>query len=160
MESEKAMAIGKVIALALSPSPRLMAKVITGSSSPIWPKSELVTQNLEVQSADGRGKSPGSRKTQFKPGHARMGGLRKVQPDPLQLLDQVCSSLRGSHSPLKLDTLKGKLEELNRILNQNPGMAGASRQDARKPSSLSLASEADRSCDPSQKFALKCGRVT
>ena len=57
MESDKAMAIGKVIALALSPARRLVAQVIAKAS---------------VLPADGRGKSTGSRKTQFKTGHARL----------------------------------------------------------------------------------------
>jgi hypothetical protein len=133
MESDKAVAIGKIIAIALSPARQLMSQVIARASSPIRPKSEIVMQNLEVQPADGRGKSPGSRKTQFKPGHARMGGRRKAKPDPLHLLDQVCSGLRGSKSLLKLDALKSKVEELNHILSQNPGMAVASRQVASKP---------------------------
>jgi hypothetical protein len=55
MESDKA--IGTVIALALSPARRLMAQVIAKAS---------------VLPVDGRGKSQGSRRTQFKPGHARL----------------------------------------------------------------------------------------
>ena len=105
MESDEAMAIGKVIALALSQARRLMAQVIAKAS---------------VLLADGRGKSPGSRKTQFKPGHARLGGRRKTGPDLTKLLDQVCSGVRASGS-LKLDALKLKLEELSQALNQQAG---------------------------------------
>src|SRR5262249_12576228 len=105
MESDKAMAIGKVIALALSPARRLMGQVIAKAS---------------VLPVDGRGKSPGSRKTQFKAGHGRLGGRRKTEPDLAKLLDQVCSGVRASGS-LKLDALKLKLEELSQALNQQAG---------------------------------------
>src|SRR6516225_6596594 len=106
MESDKAMAIGKVIALALSPARRLRGQVIAKSS---------------VLPVDGRGKSPGSRKTQFKPGHARLGGRQKTKPDLAKLLDQVCSGVRASGPTAKLDALKLKLEELSQALNQKAG---------------------------------------
>src|SRR5205814_2912305 len=84
--------------------------------------------------ADGRGKSPGSRKTQFQPGHPRLGGRQKAdqKPDPIQLLEQVCRSVRGSDPPRDLGALKLKLEELKQTLDQKPGMA-ACRQDTEKP---------------------------
>jgi hypothetical protein len=106
MESDKALAIGKVLTLALSPARRLLGQVIAKAS---------------VLPADGRGKSPGSRKTQFKPGHARLGGRRKTEPDLAKLLDQVCSGVRGSASTPKIDVLKLKLEELSQALNQKAG---------------------------------------
>jgi len=81
------------------------------------------------------GESPGSRKTQFQPGHPRLGGRRKAdpKPDPIQLLEQVCRGVRGSDQPPDLDALKLKLEELKQTLDQKPGPAAASRQDADRP---------------------------
>ena len=71
MESDKALAIGKVLTLALSPARRLLGQVIAKASvMPAGEVKEVGMKNIALP-VDGRGKSPGSRKTQFKRGHAR-----------------------------------------------------------------------------------------
>jgi hypothetical protein len=130
MESDKAMAIGKVIALALSPAQRLMGQVIAkGSVVPARGVKEMGMKNLAIQPVDGRGKSPGSRKTQFKRGHARLGGRRKVEPDLVRLLDQVCDGIRAGDPPKNLSALRTKLEELNQRLGLKAASAGAQRPE-------------------------------
>lgn len=77
------------------------------------------------QPADGRGRSAGSRRTQFQPGHIRMGGRQKAKPDLVKLLEQVCDGVRGSDSPQNLSALRTKLEELNQRLGVKAGSSGA-----------------------------------
>ena len=122
MESDKAMAIGKVIALALSPARRLMAQVIAKAS--VMPAGEVKEVGMKNLPVDGRGKSAGSRKTQFKRGHARLGGRRKAEPDLVKLLDQVRDGIRGGDPPQNLSELRTKLEELNQRLGLKAGIAG------------------------------------
>ena len=130
MESDKAMAIGKVIALALSPAQGLMAQVIAKASvMPAGEVKEVGMKNLALP-VDGRGKSPGSRKTQFKRGHARLGGRRKAEPDLVKLLDQVCDGIRGGDPPQNLSELRTKLEELNQRLGLKAGIASPAGQVA------------------------------
>ncbi|SRR5260370_5161242 len=82
--------------------------------------SEIGLENPGKSIADGRGKSPGSRRTQFHPGHARMGGRQKAKPDMVKLLEQVCNGVRGEEPPQDIETLRAKLDELNQRLNPKP----------------------------------------
>jgi hypothetical protein len=101
-------------------------------SSPV-PTAEVGTQNSANEPVDGRGKSPGSRRTQFQPGHGRMGGRRKAKPDLVKLLEQVCNGIRGEEPPQDIETLRAKLEELNQRLNPKPDQVPARSPGAGNP---------------------------